>query len=224
MKTAFRAAAAVIMGLVFATSIISCASMSGSKSMLGDYAKDLQPGPEGGVKQRWLRPGINFAKYNKVMVENVIFFFADDSQYKGIDSEELSKLAKQFDLAIVDALKGSYPIVTEPGPDVLRIRIAITDLRQSRPGLGVLSTITPIGLGINLIKKGTTGEWSGSGATSAEFLAFDSMTDQVIVAARDERSAGFTERYSKWGSAGEAFKFWADRIKKALDEAHGVKQ
>ncbi len=117
--------------------------------------------------------------------------------------------------------------MTEPGPDVVRIRIAITDLKQSNPALGVVSTVTmvsPAGLGLNLVRKGATGSWSGSGATRAEFLVFDSMTHQVIVAARDERSAGFTDRYTKWGSAEEAFKFWAERIKTIMEEAHGVKR
>jgi hypothetical protein len=228
MRTALKIILAVVMGFALVTSVISCASTSGSKStFLGDYAKDLQPGPKGGVKERWLKPGVNFAKYNKVILEHVVFFFADDSQYKGIDSSELNQLAEQFDLAIVNALKGTYPIVTEPGPDVVRIRVAITDLKQSTPELGAVSTLTmvsPIGLGLNLIKKGATGSWTGSGSTSAEFLAFDSMTNQVIIAARDERSAGFTERYTKWGSAEETFKFWAERIKMVMDEAHGVKR
>jgi hypothetical protein len=228
MRTALKAVMAVVMGFALVTSVISCASTSGSKStFLGEYAKDLQPGPQGGVKERWLRSGVNPAKYNKVILEHVVFFFADDSQYKGIDTSELNQLAEQFDLAIVNALKGSYPIVTEPGPDVVRIRIAITDLKQSTPALGVVSTVamvSPVGLGLNVVKRGATGSWTGSGATSAEFLAFDSMTNQVIFAARDERSAGFTERYTKWGSAEEAFKFWAERIKMVMDDAHGVKR
>jgi hypothetical protein len=214
----------VLMGMMF---IASCATTTPSKTnFLGEYSKDLTPGPEGGVKQRWLKPGVNFAQYNKVILEHVVFFFADDSQYKGIDSSELHQLAEQFDLAIVNALRGRYPIVTEPGPDVIRIRAAITDLKQSTPALGVLSTVTmvsPVGLGVNIVKKGTTGSWSGSGATSAEFMAFDSVTNQVIVAARDERSAKFTERYTKWGSAEEAFKFWGERIAKALDAAKAAK-
>lgn len=224
MRTALNVLGALILGLAFMTSITSCASTSVSKStFLGDYAKNLQPGPKGGAKERWLKPGVDFAKYNKLIIEHVIFFLDEDS-YKGIDSSELNELAEKFDLAIVDALKGSYPIVTEPGPDVLRVRIAITDLKQSKPALGVVSVINPIGMGLNLIKKGTTGTWTGSGATSAEFLGFDSMTDQVVFAGKDKRSAGFTERYTKWGSAEEAFKFWAERIKKALDEAHGIKE
>ncbi len=228
MKTVLKRLMAVVMGFTLAASVISCASTSGSKAtFLGEYAKNLQPGPKGGVKERWMKPGVDPAKYNKVILEHVVFFFADDSQYKGIDASELNQLAEQFHLAIVSALKGSYPIVTEPGPDVVRIRIAITDLKQNNPALGVVSTVTmvtPAGLGLNLVKRGATGSWSGSGATRAEFLAFDSTTNRVIYAARDERSAGFTDRYTKWGSAEEAFKFWAERIKTVMDEAHRVKR
>ncbi len=228
MKTALKVITAVAMGIAFATSIISCASTTGSQStFLGEYAKDLQPGPQGGVKERWVKSGINPSKYNKVILEHVVFFLADDSQYKGIETSELHQLAEQFDLAVVNALKGRYPIVTEPGPDAVRIRIAITDLKQNTPALGVVSTITmvsPVGLGVNLVKRGATGSWSGSGATSAEFLAIDSMSNQVIFAARDVRSGGFTDRYTKWGSAEEAFKFWAERIRMVMDEAHGVKR
>lgn len=215
----------LLMGMMFLASCATTTIPSG-KTFLGEYSKNLSPGPKDGVKERWLKPGVNFAKYNKVIIEHVVFFFANDSEYKGIDSSELHQLAEQFDLAIVNALKGRYPIVTEPGPDVLRIRIAITDLKQNTPALGVVSTVTmvtPIGLGVNLVKRGATGSWSGSGATSAEFLVIDSKTNQVIAAARDERSAGFTDRYTKWGSAEEAFKFWGERIAKSLDAAKAAK-
>ena len=67
-----------------------------------------------------------FGKYNKYMVDSVIFFLADDSEYKGIDPNELKELSDGFNQAIVDAFKDKYAIVTEPGPDVARIRIAIT--------------------------------------------------------------------------------------------------
>jgi len=214
----------LLMGMMF---LASCGTTAPSKeTFLGEYSKNLGKGPEGGAKERWLKPGVNFAKYNKVILEHVVFFFADDSQYKGIDTSDLNELAEKFDRAIIDALAGRYPIVTEPGPNVIRIRAAITDLKQNTPAMGVVSTITmvtPVGLGVNLIKKGATGSWTGSGATSAEFLALDSMTNEVIVAARDKRTAGFTARYTKWGSAEEAFRFWGGRIATALDAARGAK-
>ena len=51
-------------------------------------------------------------------------------------------------------------------------------------------------------------------------MALDSMSNDVIAVAKEDRSAGFTERFSKWGSADEAFKFWAERVKDYLDKVH----
>ncbi len=151
-----------VLGLILVVFTISCASTgtkgaAGQEGFLGKYAMNLQPGPEGGVEMLWLKPGVDFAKYNKLMVDSIVFFFAADSEYKGIDPEDLKQIADSANKQLVETLQGKYPIVAEPGPDVLRIRTAITDLKQSRPGLTVLSTVTPAGLGINIIKKGVTG-------------------------------------------------------------------
>jgi hypothetical protein len=173
---------------------------------------------------RWLKPGVDFSKYNKIMLDSVIFFFADDSESKGIDPQEMKELADGCNQQFANVLKGTYPIVSEPGPDVIRLRFAITDLKQSRPALSAVTSVVPIGLGISLVKKGATDSWTGSGATNAEFMAMDSMTNDVIAVAQDARSAGFTERFSKWGSTEEAFKFWGERIKLFMDQAHGVKR
>jgi hypothetical protein len=97
-------------------------------------------------------------------------------------------------------------------------------MEQSRPVLSAVTTVVPIGLGISILKKGATGSWTGSGATSAELMAIDSMTGDVVAVAQAEKSAGFTERFTKWGSAEDAFKFWGERVKLFMDEAHGVKQ
>jgi hypothetical protein len=211
--------------------VVGCATTESAKTgqtaapkgFLGDYYSNLAPGPEGGAKLRWLKPGVDFGKYNKVMLDSVIFFFADDSEYKGMDPQELKEIADAGNRQMVDILKGSYPIVADPGPDVVRIRTAITDLKQSRPVLSGITSVVPIGIGLSLVKKGATGSWTGSGVTGAELMILDSMTNDVIAVAKDERSAGFTERFSKWGSAEEAFKFWAERIKLFLDSARAPK-
>ena len=234
MKTSVRKVMAMVMAIALVGIFLSCASTgvqsekaapaAQTEGFLQGYYQNLQPGPEGGAKMRWLKPGVDFGKYNKIMLDNVIFFFAADSENKGINAQDMKELADECNLEVVNALKGTYPIVAEPGPDVLRIRFAITDLKQSRPVLSAITSVVPVGLGISLVKKGASGSWSGSGATTAEFMALDSMTNDVIAAAQDDKSAGFTERFSKWGSTEDAFKFWADRIKLFLDQAHGKKQ
>lgn len=195
----------------------------GAKNFLGQYYNVLQPGPKGGAEKRWLKPGVNFGKYNKVMLESVVFYLAKDSDYQGIDPQVMKELSDKFNLTVAQTLKDKYPIVTKPGPDVIILRPAITNLEQSRPVLSGVTSVVPIGLGISILKRGATGAWTGSGETGMAVMAVDSMTNDVVAVAEDHQHAGFTERFSKYGSAEDAFKFWAGRMKNFMDEAHGVK-
>jgi hypothetical protein len=234
MKKSVRNGMAVVMGIALASFVISCASTGSqskkaetapqTKGFLDGYYKNLQPGSKPEAKMRWWKPGVDFGKYDKVMLDSVIFYFSEASESKAIDAPDMIELADACNLEIVNVLKSAYPIVAEPGPDVMRLRFAITDLKQSRPVLSAVTSVVPIGLGISLVKKGATGSWSGSGATSVELMALDSMTNDVIYAGLDDRSAEFTERFTKWGSAEDAFKYWAERIKLFMDKAHGMKQ
>lgn len=196
----------------------------GAKNFLGSYYDKMQPGPEGGAQKRWVKPGVDFSRYNKLMVETVVFYLAQDSDYKGIEPNEMKELSDKFNSTLVNTLKEKYPVVTQPGPDVAVIRFAITDLEQSSPVLSGVTSVVPIGLGISAIKRGTKGSWTGSGATGGALMVLDSTTNDVIAVAEDRRTASFGERFSAWGSAEEAFKFWAERLRAFLDETHGVKK
>ena len=222
MKTTVKLSMVVVVGLAFML-CAGCASTPKESGFLNGYYKDLQPGPKDGAKERWMKPGVDFAKYNKLMVDSVVFYYAENSEDKGIDPEQMRELSDAFNLELVNALKDKYPIVADPGPDVVRLRIALTDVKKSKPVLSAVTSVVPVGLAISLVKKGTAGSWTGSGATSAEMEALDSMTSEVILVARDEQTAGFTERFSKLGSAKDAFKFWAERIRKFMDEARAGK-
>ncbi len=182
----------------------------------------LEPGPPGAAKMRWLKPGVDFTRYKRVILDKVLFFFSPDSDYKGMDPHELKGLADAFKQQLVDSLKKTYPIVNAPGPDVARIRFAITDLRQNRPVPSDSATDGTIHLAKdNVIQRAAT-SWSGSGATEAEVLILDSLTQEVIVAAKDSRTAGLKEKFTQWGAAEDAFQFWASRLRAFLDQAHGL--
>ena len=214
----------VVMGFLF---LAACASMTPSKTaFLGDYADKLQPGPEGGAKLRWLKPGVDFAKYNKVMVAPISFPAADDSEAKAladIDPAKLKELGEKCTQAVLEGVKSKYPIATAPGPDVAQVRFAIIDLKKSYPVLSGFTSIAPPALAINLIRKGATGTWTGGGSTVAQVMTTDSTTGEVIAAAQDKYEAGFTERFTTYGQAEDAFKSWGEKIAKFLDEAHGKK-
>ena len=182
----------------------------------------LEPGPPGVAKMRWLKPGVDFARYKRVILGKVLFFFAPDSEYKGMDPQELKGLADAFMQQLVDSLKKTYPVVVAPGPDVARIRFAITDLRQNRPVYSDFSTDGSIDHGKANVKRRAATSWSGSGATEAEVLIFDSLTQDVIAAAKDSKTTGLKEKFTKWGAAEDAFQFWASSLKRFLDQAHGL--
>ncbi len=211
----------LLMGMMF---LAGCASAPPKTNFLGEYYKNLEPGPEGGAKKRWVKPGVDFTKYKKFMVDYVVFQLADDSESKVINGAEMKTMGDVCTLAIIEALQDKYPIVSEPGPDVLRFRFAIVDLKQSRPVLSAVSTVVPIGLGISLVKKGATDSWTGSGATTSQLMVIDSTTNEVLAAAEDEYHAGFTERFSKWESAEAAFKYWGKRLRKIIDEGLAPKK
>jgi len=223
MKRSIRMALTLTIGLALALCATSCASVQTQSGFLDGYYKKLQPAPEGGG-MRWVKPGADFVKYNKIMLDGVVFYLSPDSEDKGIDPDIMKDLADTFNLEMINAVKDKYPVVAQPGPDVMRIRFALTGIRQSRPVLSGATSVIPVGLAVSAIKRGVTGSWSGSGATGSEVMVLDSMTNDVIAVAQTEYIAGFTERFSRYGSAKEAFKFWAGRLRYLLDKAHGVEE
>jgi len=196
----------------------------GAKNFLGSYYNLMQPGPRGGAKKRWIKQDVDFRKYKKVMLDSVVFYLAKSSDYQGIDPQVMKDLADKFNKAMIDAVKDKLSVVAEPGPDVVRIRVAITNLEQSRPVLSGVTSVIPVGLGISILKKGAVGSWSGSGATGMALMALDSTSNDVLAVAEDYQSAGFTERFSKWGSAEEAFKFWAERLRIFIETYPSMKK
>ena len=95
MKRAARIMSAIVIGLAIAASTgfaedIHFSGFFGNPSVY----ELLKPGPEGGAKLRWIKDGVDPKKYDKFMVDSVIFFLADKSDYKGIDPQEMKELCR----------------------------------------------------------------------------------------------------------------------------------
>ncbi len=203
------------------TVAIGCATKQVKYSGFLKNYPEFKSGPTGGADFVYMKDGIDFKRYNKIIMNHVVLFFEDDTDYKGIHPEELAEMSNAFHKAITDNLQGAYPLVAEPGPDVMRLRFAITDVVASKPGMGTISTVMPIGLALSTVKKGVTGKHTGVGQASIEVEILDSVTNERIGAAIDTRPGGKMEGFSKWGAVEGAFEFWAKRLRTWLDEIHG---
>lgn len=205
--------------------LAGCASHQGSiEAERSGFLKHYPAFEEGreGVDQVWLKPDVDWKPYNKIMLDEVEFFFNDQSAYKGLTADELKQLSDAYHKAFFEALQDGYEFVSAPGTGVLRLRTAITGLEKSSPVANTFSTVIPIGIGVNLISKGATGENLSVGNITAEAELLDAVTSERLAAMVDFRPGGKLEGFSGLGAATGAFEFYAQRLRARLDELRGV--
>ncbi|MDD2679319.1 MAG: DUF3313 domain-containing protein [Candidatus Omnitrophica bacterium] len=206
------------------TEQVSSAKMSG---FLGDYSQ-FHTGRSGQAKYVYRDKSVDFAKYNKVILEPIQLWAADssDSTLSNLSKEDQQLLVDYLYVSLSDALKRDYVMVNEPGPDVMRIKCVITEAKASSPVKEILSTVTPYGLGISYAKKFTLGTHSGAGVVGIEGEALDSLTGKRLAAVVDRRAStkSLSSSYTRWGDVQDAFNFWARRMQTnlALLRAHQV--
>jgi len=198
----------------------STGSTVGKSGFLGEYPT-FQPGAADGVDQVYIKPGADLKKYNKVMLDKVQFFIKKDADYQGLQADELTELTNAFHGAVIDAMKGGYPLVSEPGADVLHVRLAVSDIEPSNPAVSGLTTVLPVGLAVSAVKKGASGSHTGVGGASMEVEFLDSTSGERLGAAIDTFHGSKLSGLTKYGAAEEAFEFWAKRLRVTLDKAHG---
>lgn len=210
-----------------------------AKGFMTDYSK-ISKTKDAKGSYEYVDPTVDFSKYNKLLVDRIKIFFKEDSEYKGIDPDELKVLTDYFYEAINKAVGDAYPMVVEPGPDVLRMRVAVTDLVPNKTEASLVSLAVPFawiadaGTGVAKGEAGST-MFTGEATVEAEFL--DSVSSQQLVAhietqvgkkydwakGIDAGVKGYLNAYSKWNYTRKAMDDWAYLLRVRLDAAHGVK-
>ncbi len=179
-------------------------------------------GPIAGADLVYVNEDVEVSSFNKVMVDPVVFYFHEDAKPRVIDSKELQQLGHAFQDALADALGDAYPLVDKSGPDVLRVRVAITEVVPSNPLLNTVSSISPVGLTFSTIKKGLTGSHACVGQATMEAEILASETNERLAAAIDIKPGkkyNVIQGLHKWGHAKDAFRFWAQGLRDWLDAA-----
>ncbi|MDD5691729.1 MAG: DUF3313 domain-containing protein [Candidatus Omnitrophica bacterium] len=218
-KLITRAVSIVTLALVISacatTEQVPNVRMSG---FLGDYSK-LHPGKPGQAEFTYRDTSVDLSKYRKVILDPVQIWTAErNSALSELSREDQQLLVDYLYVALRDALAKDYTLVNEPGPDVMRIRCAITEARADSPVKDILSTVTPIGLGISYAKRLTTGTHSGVGVVSVEGELLDSVSGKRIAAVIDRRAGtkSLAGKPTRWGDVQDAFNFWARRMQTNL--------
>ena len=185
---------------------------------LRDYSQ-MKPGGEDRAAQTYVKPGVNFKPYTKLMFERVVVALNSSAVGREIDPEVLKEMTDYYQNALQEAVKDGYQIVDKPGPDVLWVRVAITDVAPSNPTANTMSSIVPVGIAVSAVTKATTDANLGTGEAATEIEVLDSVTKERLAAAVDRRQGGKAAFRGKWEDTKQAFDFWAKRFRVRLDEA-----
>jgi hypothetical protein len=232
--------------------LLGCVSPApgGGSSSFNQYSGALSqpqrleavPGQAGAY--RWLAPDANLGKYQKVELDRIRVRLADNAEYKSIDPGSLSALVDYFDQSIQKALEPRYPLVSQPGPDVLRVRITLVDIVPN--DVDVTGAMTVLGgpLATAMLSK-VSGEPPGAapymGKTGIAVEFVDSQSGRLIGEYADTQfgqqyvldpnkgiqglvdanAKGTMDSFSKWDYVHQAFDKWALQFRARLDQAHG---
>jgi hypothetical protein len=188
---------------------------------LSDYS-NLKPNPE-------FENTVSYAKgdsakkirqYFAVIIEPVQLYVATNADVSKIPDRGRTAMAEYFQHAITNAVSDAFPVVTEPGPLVLRLRAALV-------GVDVGGDIAG---GAKDKDDPTLERALNIGKVGVEMELVDSETGEQIAAAVDRQnlgdgaevgSASFS-REQKFDAARRAFDGWAARLRAFLDSANEI--
>lgn len=212
----------IFMGVVF----IACSTTHQVRKVetsgfLGDYSQ-LKEGKGDQALMVYVSPDVNFSTYDKIIIDPVRLIASEDSDMAKVSEEDRQTIANYFYAALNEQLSKKYTIVTQPGPQTMKLKVALTDMAGSKVVLDTISSIIPIGIAANLIAKVATGNNLSVGSATGELELLDSATGKRLIAAVDGRSGskytGKFDKWGKWNDTKEACDYWAERILQRLDE------
>jgi hypothetical protein len=181
----------------------------------------LQKGGDDQALYRYLNPDVQIGQYTKLIIDPVLI--VKDAELDEKERENYQKLANNALVYLTQELQQDYQIVSAAEPGTMRIQFAIIDADTSKPVRNVLSSISPIGIGLNLVKYTATGKQSGVGEISGEIKITDAMTGKLIGAAMDRRVGGKNPEgiVDTWYNADQALLYWAKQVRYVMCNQRG---
>jgi hypothetical protein len=194
---------------------------------LGDYS-GLAPDPKNGDLLLYEKDRDAMKKYNKFIFDPITIYLLPEARDRGIDPDDLERLAKYFQDAVTDELtkSGRYQIVTTPGPDVLELNVAITNVEPNGgkknaavKGAATAATVRAAPGASLLVPRLSVGRVNIEG----EMLDSTSGERQVafVTGKGGRRWFSGLSGFKKWADIEAAFRSWAKNFRERLDEVHG---
>jgi len=211
-------------------SLQGCATKTASldfSGFLGNYA-GLRPSPDESGAWSYRKPDVNFKEYTNIILDPLIIWPSQRSSYGGVNALTAWKLALAFQDRMSQALAGGYRIVNQPGPGVLRLRAALTEVMLEHPKLASPGQLLPLANDMLIQaseKISGMNALEGEAAIEAELL--DAESQERLAAYVEKRVSSkvlLTQDKDSLGPVLEIFDYWAKKLRQRLDEERGLRE
>jgi hypothetical protein len=232
--------------LIFPLTLVSLAGCSSTKQpsnlapagtevktsgFLGDLYPLLRDGEGDEALRVYRNPKMEspavFAQYSKILLEPVVIYAGPDSKLPEAPLEQRETIAKAFYAQLYDKLSKDYEMVMQPGPNTLKVQVAIVDAEESSAYVEALSYLPiPVGipgakLALVQLKTVSTGKPPFAGEVSIEGKVSDTQTGEIVSAVIDRRVGARKpiiglfqgSTYDSWNDVDEAMRYWAERLR-----------
>ena len=191
-----------------------------TSGFLADYSRlRAVDGQEG--TYRYIDQSANLRPYTKVLIDPVQLVLAPGADASHVRQDVMQRVGEATRMEFVGALLSGYQVVKQPGPDVLRVRLAITGIQPVRPDLGATDFI-PIKAIFNVARDA-----SGSAPQVAEISVEAEVLDpagRVVAQAVSTRKADKTLPQGEkitWKDLQTIVAVWAKSFRQNLDMLRG---
>ena len=215
----------VITGVCVLMLLGACATMQARSTktagFLGDYSQ-LKEGGDGKALLVYIDPKADIKSYARILMDPVKLYASSENSMENVSLDDRKKLLNYADAALREHLAKNYVFVREPGPGVMRLRVALTEADASYVVLDTISTVVPVGLALSGLQALATGSCAFVGSAGVEAELQDSQTGKRLMAAVDRRVGGKMtgqgDKFDQWRTVKNAVDYWAERLQTRLAE------
>ncbi|NOT83829.1 MAG: DUF3313 domain-containing protein [Methylococcaceae bacterium] len=191
---------------------------------LGDYSK-MQDGEGNEALSVYVNPKTNCHKYRKVIIDRVVLRGKpEDSALALLDLKDQKMLATLGWGTLYDAMhKGKFEIVTKPGPDVMRIKGAVTEAAKANVIVADIMVVAPYVWEAATLWGLGTGKWPFLGELAGEMEIADSLTGERLFVAMDKvvgTLGSNMDPRARWDDVRQGFDMWREKLGVRMGSCH----
>jgi hypothetical protein len=183
----------------------------------------LTPGGPGRIDLVYVKPGLNFANYNAILLDPVVIITDTTSPLASASTQQRYALVNTYYSELFNALSAHCNMQAAPAPGTLRFTFALTDAKLSNGVVKTLANYTPYVSVAYKVGSLAFNDGVGvfSGTATSEAYATDSVSGALLWQGVDKRAgtnAVIQNTTNGWYDVDQAMKAWSAEAAKRLQE------